>query len=76
MSKRKPAAYIMMEFMDVFYKMLVYIQPESGVSDYLRTEMIVTMNRLREEMLPHVKAAELLAGTDLRANERNKSDEH
>lgn len=77
MEKRKPAAYIMMEFMDVIYKMLIYIRPESGVNDYLRSELIVTMNRLRDEMQPHVKAADVQQIEDaLKDIERRMTDEH
>ena len=60
MGHRKPAAYITKDFMNVVYKMLVYIQPDSGINEYLRSELIVTMNRLIDEMKPHIEAADAI----------------
>ena len=63
MDDRRPIAPIIMEFMGILYKMLIYIQPTSGVSDYIRSDLIVNMNRLIDEMKPYVKDAEALEFT-------------
>lgn len=73
MDARRPIAPIMLDFMVVLYKMLIYIQPQSGVSDYLRSDLIVTMNHLMDEIKPYVKDAEAVAET-LRKFEREISE--